>query len=59
MLARNWQTLHMCRALQVFMELQRTSEGKLLPLENKNIDTGLGLERVAQILQVGDATMRV
>ncbi|KAF5841375.1 tRNA synthetases class II (A)-domain-containing protein [Dunaliella salina] len=35
----------------VFMELQRTSEGKLLPLENKNIDTGLGLERVAQILQ--------
>ncbi len=34
------------------MELQRTSDGKLQPLEQKNIDTGLGLERMAQILQV-------
>jgi|AntDeeMetagen134_2_1112570.scaffolds.fasta_scaffold55975_1 alanyl-tRNA synthetase len=37
---------------QVFMELQRSSDGKLQPLEKKNIDTGLGLERMAQILQV-------
>ncbi len=35
----------------VFMEYNRDAEGKLTPLENKNIDTGLGLERMAQILQ--------
>ena len=40
------------RVVQVFMEMQRTTEGKLQPLEKKNIDTGLGLERMAQILQV-------
>ncbi|CAD7697585.1 unnamed protein product [Ostreobium quekettii] len=35
----------------VFMELDRDAEGKLTPLSAKNIDTGMGLERVAQILQ--------
>ena len=35
----------------VFMELNRDSEGNLTPLANKNIDTGMGLERMAQILQ--------
>eukprot|EP00891_Asterochloris_glomerata_P004769 jgi/Astpho2/4769/Aster-00316 len=35
----------------VFMESSRDSNCKLTPLENKNIDTGLGLERMAQILQ--------
>ncbi|CAG9462755.1 unnamed protein product [Pedinophyceae sp. YPF-701] len=35
----------------VFMEFNRDAEGKLEPLKNKNIDTGMGLERVAQILQ--------
>lgn len=35
----------------VFMEYNRDSDGKLAPLKNKNIDTGLGLERMAQILQ--------
>lgn len=33
------------------MESNRGSDGKLTPLANKNIDTGMGLERMAQILQ--------
>ncbi len=35
----------------VFMQYNRDAEGNLTPLANKNIDTGLGLERMAQILQ--------
>ncbi len=35
----------------VFMQYNRDAEGNLVPLQNKNIDTGLGLERMAQILQ--------
>jgi len=35
----------------VFMQYNRTDDGELEPLKNKNIDTGLGLERMAQILQ--------
>ncbi|ACB51072.1 alanyl-tRNA synthetase [Crocosphaera subtropica ATCC 51142] len=35
----------------VFMEYNRDAEGNLAPLQNKNIDTGMGLERMAQILQ--------
>jgi alanyl-tRNA synthetase len=35
----------------VFMELNRDAKGELTPLEKKNIDTGMGLERMAQILQ--------
>ena len=35
----------------VFMESNRDAAGRLTPLENKNIDTGMGLERMAQILQ--------
>lgn len=35
----------------VFMELNRDASGELTPLANKNIDTGMGLERMAQILQ--------
>lgn len=35
----------------VFMEFSRGGDGKLTPLANKNIDTGMGLERMAQILQ--------
>jgi alanyl-tRNA synthetase len=35
----------------VFMQYNRDVEGNLAPLENKNIDTGMGLERMAQILQ--------
>lgn len=33
------------------MESNRDAEGQLTPLARKNIDTGLGLERMAQILQ--------
>lgn len=36
----------------VFMESNRGADGEVTPLENKNIDTGMGLERMAQILQV-------
>ena len=35
----------------VFMQYNRDADGKLTPLQAKNIDTGLGLERTAQILQ--------
>lgn len=35
----------------VFMQYNRDIDGKLSPLQNQNIDTGMGLERMAQILQ--------
>ncbi|KAF3885838.1 MULTISPECIES: alanine--tRNA ligase [Nostocales] len=35
----------------VFMQYNRDANGDLTPLANKNIDTGMGLERMAQILQ--------
>ncbi|GDZ94629.1 alanyl-tRNA synthetase [Planktothrix agardhii CCAP 1459/11A] len=35
----------------VFMQYNRDNDGILTPLQNKNIDTGMGLERMAQILQ--------
>jgi alanyl-tRNA synthetase len=35
----------------VFMQYNRDVEGNLTPLEKQNIDTGMGLERMAQILQ--------
>jgi alanyl-tRNA synthetase len=35
----------------VFMQYNRDAEGTLTPLAHRNIDTGLGLERMAQILQ--------
>ena len=33
------------------MEYERTKEGKYLPLKQKNVDTGLGLERLAVVMQ--------
>jgi alanyl-tRNA synthetase len=35
----------------VFMQYNKDAQGKLTPLQAQNIDTGLGLERMAQILQ--------
>lgn len=35
----------------VFMQYNRDAQGHLTPLQTKNIDTGMGLERMAQILQ--------
>ncbi len=35
----------------VFMEFSRSADGTNVPLEQKNIDTGMGLERLAIILQ--------
>ncbi|MGE5657185.1 MAG: alanine--tRNA ligase [Actinomycetota bacterium] len=35
----------------VFMQYNRDINGDLTPLQNQNIDTGMGLERMAQILQ--------
>ncbi len=35
----------------VFMQYFKTAEGKFEPLKQKNVDTGMGLERTAMILQ--------
>ncbi len=35
----------------VFMQFERSSGGKMSPLPNPSIDTGMGLERVAAIMQ--------
>ena len=35
----------------VFMQYNKTPEGKFIPLEKMNVDTGLGVERVTMILQ--------
>lgn len=38
----------------VFMQYSRAADGLLTPLASKNIDTGMGLERMAQVLQCVD-----
>jgi alanyl-tRNA synthetase len=35
----------------VFMELSRKADGNLIPLKDKHIDTGMGFERLAMVLQ--------
>jgi len=35
----------------VFMQYDKTKDGKFIPLKQKNVDTGLGVERVAMALQ--------
>jgi len=43
----------------VFMEYNKTKEGKFEPLKQKNIDTGLGTERVTMILNGLDDAFKV
>lgn len=35
----------------VFIEFNRISKTKIIPLKNKSIDTGMGLERISSVLQ--------
>lgn len=35
----------------VFMEFEKTSDGKYIPLKQKNVDTGAGFERICLVLQ--------
>jgi alanyl-tRNA synthetase len=35
----------------VFMQFERSAEGKMTPLPRPSIDTGMGLERIASVLQ--------
>jgi alanyl-tRNA synthetase len=35
----------------VFMEYEKTPDGKFIPLKQKNVDTGMGLERITAILE--------
>ena len=35
----------------VFMEYEKTKTGEFIPLKQKNVDTGMGLERIVMILQ--------
>jgi alanyl-tRNA synthetase len=38
----------------VFMQYNKTKDGKYLPLEQKNVDTGMGLQRVTAMVQGKD-----
>ena len=35
----------------VFMEFNKQKDGRLVPLDNKNVDTGMGLDRTIAVLQ--------
>ncbi len=38
----------------VFMEFNKTADGQYIPLEKKNVDTGMGLERTTIVMQGKD-----
>ncbi len=38
----------------VFMQYEKTSDSKFIPLKQKNVDTGMGLERMSAILEGKD-----
>lgn len=40
----------------VFMELNKDEEGLFTPLERKNVDTGMGLERIAMVINEVSST---
>src|SRR3989338_8403708 len=35
----------------VFMQYEKTVEGKFVPLKQKNVDTGMGMERISAVMQ--------
>jgi len=39
----------------VFMQYEKTAEGKFVPLKQQNVDTGMGLERITVALQGKDS----
>jgi alanyl-tRNA synthetase len=41
------------------MEYNKTAEGKFIPLSQKNVDTGMGLERLACVMQGADNLFEV
>ena len=43
----------------VFTQFERTEQGEYVPLAQKNIDTGMGLERVACVMQDVDSIFEV
>lgn len=38
----------------VFMQFEKTSDGKYVPLKQKNVDTGMGLERIVAVMNETD-----
>lgn len=43
----------------VFSQFEKTEDGSYIPLKNKNIDTGMGLERIACIVQGVDSIFEI